>query len=1025
MILIYITLSIHYLKAQQDHFSTFDLESIQFRHLTADQGLAHNRVHTAIMDDQGYMWFGTQDGLSRWDGSSIKTYYPDSGDSTAISGSLVTDIAKDKEGYLWIVSHQGDLCRYDPQKDEFKTFHYPEFEDGVVITSEMEVMIGSDGIIWIGCFDDGFIKFDPDKETFKRYDIVQDLKRDDDRVRKNSALIIVEDPHDPKTLWLGTNFGLYSFNKTTEVVTWHPANGQVGGNGAVRGIYKQDTDHIWLTTLSSGLVKHNLRKDSWEYFVPNQKMWDEQNFSFNYIHDFEKKSENEFWISSAENGSGLFNMDTKEFQFFKKSSSSSTSISSETGFKVYTDPTGRVWWMHINGGVSYMDPSCQIFSFNSFELPGNEASWNRFLADFAFGNSEKVIYGVGHVRDGLFEIDLETEEYSRIPTLGFEQRMRQYDAILKTNGGEIIVGGFHNSYPISGQYLDSPLQILDQRNRVLKPYRPEIFKDIQNKNINDLIEDSADNLWIATDDGFLYKFNQESEQLNEYYLETVHGTGMNMIVESKKQQKLYLATFDGIYSFDLINKNFELIEGTMEFSSRGICLSEEEDLLWIGTRQLGVQCFDIQNQKLLPIAEYRNSPRTPVEKVFSDSHGDIWATTERGLYLLNEESNSFYDFSVNSGIEQDYFYSQGIHTLKDGNIILGQQGGYYTFDPEVLRESIKPNPVVITDVFVNQREVKKEFGDDNQYSFDLEYDENSISISFASVSYCLQDKAEFTYRLDGLEDDWIIPLDRGRTINYPSLASGDYTFLVKQLGVSDDQIASVSVRINPPFWRSWLAYILYAGLFAYAINWIYGVKLRRQKEKEDLRIKISSDIHDDVGSLLAGLAMQSETMALGKPDEEKASLLDISGKSREAIERLRDIVWVLDARRDKYENLIDRMKHFADSKFRSTNYNYTFTSEGLPLQKFISPDVRQSFYLVFKEAVTNLLKHSNGNIAKIYFAKEGGDLVLRIYDNGTNNQISKSEGLGLSNMKMRANKINASLNIENKDGFAVEMRTKE
>ena len=1008
------------LSSQPQSFDNIDFNTIQFKHLTSTEGLAHNRVHSAIMDDQGYMWFGTQDGLSRWDGFSIKTYYPRLGDSTAISGSLVTDIAKDKNGCLWIVSHQGDLCKYDPRSELFKTYHYPEFDNGIVLTSEMEVFIDSEDLIWIGCFDDGFVRFDPTSEKYKRFDVVKNLSSDDDRVRKNSVLVITEDKDDPNQLWLGTNNGLFSFSKDSEDVKEHASAPYTGITGAVRGIQIDKDGNLWLATLGSGLAKYNQANNKWDFFVPNEEMWKQFNFSVNYIHDFEYKSPTEFWVSSGEYGSGTFNIETEEYTFFKSLPGNPTAISSERGFKVYVDPNGRVWWMHENRGISYMEEECQIFHFNDFRIPNEQSSWNRFLADFAIDTEAQKIYGVGHLRDGLFEIDHKNGKSKRLSTKGFEGNMNQYDAVLSTSFGELLVGGFHNEDSSYDDYVFSPLLHLDKGLQQLVPFRPDRFKDLQSKNINDIYEDAKGSIWIASDDGYLFCYNHKEDSVEKYYLKAEHGAGINYIVESEKAQKLFCATFDGIYSFDLIDKRFEVIKGTEEFSSRGICLSQDDSLLWIGTRQLGIQCYDIAKDALISIGEYRNAPRTPVEKVFVDKNKGVWATTERGLYLLDSDLSMFYDFNARNGISEDYFYSQGVLLLDDGTILLGQQGGYYFFNPEELNQTLDSGPAVIADLLVNQQDVIKEVDDTGNPFLNLRYNENSVSVGFSSISYCQQDKVLFEYMLEGLEEDWLIPLNGVRTINYPSLRSGNYTFKVKKLG-DDENIASIDIKITPPFWRSWLAYLIYVLAILYLINWIFSAKLRQQKEKEDLRVKISSDIHDDVGSLLAGLAMESETMALGKVGEEKESLLNISKTGREAIDRLRDIVWVLDSRRDKYENLLDRMKHFADSKFRPTKFEYSFDVGKLSDQQFISPDLRQNFYLVFKEAVTNLLKHSNGDKAKIYFGKENSKLVLKVFDNGSNNEIAKSDGLGLENMKMRADKVGGKLTINNKDGFEVKL----
>lgn len=1006
---------------QLTEFNQKELNTIKFQHLTSEQGLAHNRVHSAIMDDNGFMWFGTQDGLTRWDGYSAKNYYPKLGDSTSVSGSLVTSLAIDKKGFMWVVSHQGDICRYDPETDQFKTYHYPAFENDIVITAEMELFIDQENIIWIGTFDDGFIRFDPETKIFKQYNVEENLSKDDDRVKRNSVLVIEQDPTDRNILWLGTNNGLYHFNKISEKTIAHSPAGIVGGAPAIRGIYKDDSNTIWLATLGSGIGKYSLTTQEWNFHVPNQKMWEEFNFSVNNIHSLALKSASELWISSAEYGSGIFDIDTKEFYFFEADPTAPGSIKSKTSNLVYTDRHGSIWWMQGNHGISYMDPICQIFKYKNFQLPTSESSWNRFLSDFTSDKNSDLFYGVGHVRNGLFEINHHSGKVTRIPYEGFEGEISQYNSVLHTTNNELLVGGMSNLNASYDNFLYSPLLQLNKTDGKLKPYNIETFKTIQDKNINHLFEDSSNNIWVATDDGYLIEYNSSTKVFNKHKLNVKQGTGVNYIAEDTLRNQLFCASFDGIYSFSLDDYTLQIIEGTEEYSSRGISMSPDGNFLWIGTRQLGVQCYDIKENKLLPINEYRNAPRTPVEKVFIDKQNRLWATTERGIYLLIPKLKSFYNFGTNNGIPNDFFYSQGTHVLEDGTIILGQQGGYYYFHPDGLDKTLDSGPILITNLLVNQQEKLIELDDNGRINIKLPYDQNSVSIGFSSISYCQQDKVIFEHRMDGLESEWIVAINNERMIRYPALAPGKYTFMVKKIGSAEDHAETMNIHITPPIWRSWIAYFIYGSLFLYAINWVFSMRLKRQKEKEELRLKISSDIHDDVGSLLATLSMQSEIMSLKQKGDEKKALLDISNMGREAMEKLRDIVWALDSRRDKYENLIDKMKYFLHSKFSNSSMSYIFESDTIPDKQFIRPDVRQNIYLLFKEAVTNLIKHSNGTQSDISLEKQGKFLVLRIYDNGTNNDIEKSEGQGLVNMKMRAKRINGTLHIDQTNGFEVKL----
>jgi signal transduction histidine kinase len=237
--------------------------------------------------------------------------------------------------------------------------------------------------------------------------------------------------------------------------------------------------------------------------------------------------------------------------------------------------------------------------------------------------------------------------------------------------------------------------------------------------------------------------------------------------------------------------------------------------------------------------------------------------------------------------------------------------------------------------------------------------------------------------------------------------------------------ATYGFSIRPPFWRMWWAYLFYLITIAYIIYRLINYRVEqgvsRLKTLEAIRTKISTDLHDDVGSVLSGLAMQSQMLAFSAKDEQKESLLEISNMSHDAMERMRDTVWAIDSRKDKYENLIDRMRAFAEKNLNMKQIKHTFKVEVEDSKKFINPEKRQNIYLIFKEAITNICKHSDAKNVNIVFKQEKNTLYLLIYDDGSKMETSNSDGLGLNNMNMRAKNIGATLNVKYQDGFKVEL----
>ena len=302
---------------------------------------------------------------------------------------------------------------------------------------------------------------------------------------------------------------------------------------------------------------------------------------------------------------------------------------------------------------------------------------------------------------------------------------------------------------------------------------------------------------------------------------------------------------------------------------------------------------------------------------------------------------------------------------------------------------------------------------------------SETNIEFHLSVPCYDQEVYYSYRIKGLQDDWSEYTADPHIVVY-GLPSGRYVLEVRASAQADMQFASSFTlpMYMKAYWyqKIWVWVLITIGIIAFVTFWIrywYVQQWKRQQELEALRIKISSDLHDDVGSILSGLAMQSQVMSYEMDESKRKSMLELSAMSREAMERMRDTVWAIDARKDKYENLVDRMRDFAEKNLERKNITHTFTFTGLDGKKFISPEVRQNVYLIFKEAITNVIRHSNATNVEINLSARGEHLILVVHDNGGLVDTNFREGQGIGNMMMRASKIGGRLDIKNEGGFKV------
>jgi len=598
---------------------------------------------------------------------------------------------------------------------------------------------------------------------------------------------------------------------------------------------------IWLGTYSAGIVAFNTDDKSWEYFVPNKKEWAIKNTNHNIIYDLAKKSATELWVASLDNGSGIFNTATRTFTFFQHVEKNINSIKSNRGFKVYKDSENITWWMNGENGLSYLDPSCQLFKYTDLNIERDQY-FSDFMTDMTYDASQQKIYGVGHEIDGFYKVNQITGKVSTIPITDNAGTYQLNNAILKTSRDTLLVAS--NNIQLARAERTSAsfsLMYYHPSKRELFPYQAKVLADLQQKNIKDIIEDSHQQIWLGTDDGLLFEYNLKDQALSHYSLKEVSNTettiGINQIIADEKRNQIILATYKGVFSFDLTTKQFELLAGTADFSSRSVAFSKD-NLLWIGTRQYGIQCYHLDQHQLILPTGIKNAPRTPIEKVFLDQKERLWATTEKGLYLYKPAHQTYYNFTAKDRLIKDNFYALGTLVLPNGDIFLGQKGGYYQFNPDELVEAIEGGTVVITDFRVNEAAASIQRTKEGSLFKELSHQQNSLNISFSTLNYCQQDKVQFVYKMEGLDQNWIIPFDNRIQANYTSMPSGNFTFKVKKVQDTEAMAATMAITIHPPWWRSWWAYACYLLLIGLSIYRLITFQLKRQVEQvESLRLK--------------------------------------------------------------------------------------------------------------------------------------------------------------------------------------------
>ncbi len=855
---------------------TYLQQPYQFQHLTEEDGLANNLVHGGLLDSSGFMWFATHTGLSRWDGIEFRNFLPDNNDSLSISGTLITNLLEDKEGFIWIVSHHGNLCRFDPKTEVFKNYPYPKLDNNSTIEAVMKIYQGSQGMLWIGAFDEGFLRFDPKQETFKRYNLNEQVSSIESKFTQNSVIDIIEDIADTNVLWLAANNGLYRFEKNTEKLQHFPSTHPGTKGTGIQSLAMFDANAIWLGTYGAGLVRFDKKNHSWNYFLPNQSAWKALNFAKNIITGVTYKSETELWLTSKDNGVGIFHIPTQKFSFFQPESAQQNSIIGTAGYKLYKDRTNRIWFFMEEKGIHYLDPAFQNFIFYPFQNRQKNEATPFAIKDFILLPATKNLLAIGKGIDGLYQLNMEGRIQQVLPLEGFEGKYQVYNDLLKMQNGTVWVAGGHSRGGAKEKVVLRPsLLKLDPQQSVLKPYTsPDVEKyDIQKKNILGLIEPEPGHLWGITGSAELFHLHIATGKVEVFKPEvsTKSQGGFQCIVKQADRSLFYIGTNRGLLSFDYEKSTFSNYPNTNEFNIRSI--QEKNGKLWMGTYVL--KCLNLATQELESIDHYSNTPIVPIDKVFLDAKDRLWCTTQNGLFHLNTTHNNFIHFGADNGLYKEFFFYNGVYSLPDGTILLGKEDGFFKYDPDAVLQTLQSTRLSFTSVKVND---KNHLIDASQ-TLSLSHTENSLYLSFSPMAFSNQAKNQLTYQLEGVDEDWVIPADNRNFAIYNKLPPGDYLFKAKIRFQKEAKELQLPVTIAPPFYQTTWAYLCYFLITVGLLYWLnqFLVKKRlveheanRLKELNQFKTRLYTNITHEFRTpltVISGMAdqiKQKETRVLIK-----------------------------------------------------------------------------------------------------------------------------------------------------------------
>ncbi|HET53813.1 MAG TPA: hypothetical protein ENN33_01190 [Ignavibacteria bacterium] len=1045
-------------------FNANQEREIKFEHITPAMGLSQATIHCILQDSKGFLWFGTEDGLNKYDGYNFTIFRHNERDSNSISDNFIWTLCEDKNQNLWIGTSNGGLNKYDREKEIFVRYkHNPDDPLSISQDDVRRIFEDSRGNLWIGTNNGGLNLFNHSDESFIKYKY---SFADENTIGNNSIRDIIED--DDGILWIGTNGGgLNKFNTASGKFTRFtvsPAKFNSISSNFIWSLYKDKEGIIWIGTYGRGLSKLDLSTmlfDSFS-FEPNK----ENRLINNNVTSIYEDQQGLLWIGT-EGGLSIFDSKENNFYNIAYNPQKLTGLSSNIIRFVTEDRAGLIWIGTVGGGINKYNPFRKRFIHHQHN-PSVPFSLSSNMIRAVFEDSDEILW-VGTLGGGLNRLDRNSSNF------------------IHYRNDDNTKGSISNN-SISAIYEDSEnalwfgtwgggLNRLSARNKnkvdefQYFTYNSNNRYSIPSDTIQAIYEDSFGNLWVGTEIG-LCVYNKEENKFIRFKHDPQVANSIsdnriqsNSIYEDKANN-LWIGTWNGLNRISnnrkINSKNSNEIKFTtykndinlLNSISDNRVISIYEDpastknkiILWIGTVSGGLNKLVVsrnleKNTEEIEVTHFteRNGlPNNAIYAILGDESGNIWLSTNNGLSKFNPSENTFRNYNESDGLQSDQFYWGAAFKSNSGKMYFGGINGLTAFFPSDLIDNQHIPEVYITDFQLFNKPVPISENSPLQKSIletesiKLSYDSYVMTFEFVALDYAIPEKNQYMYMLEGYDKNWI-PSGNRRFVTYSSIGAGEYTFKVKGSnndGIWNEQGISIDITVLPPFWANfWFITLLILTITGMVVYFITD-RVRQMLALERLRTKLAADLHDNIGSSLTEISILSEVISKKLKDEDQSvrkNLKRISEDSRILIDRMSDIVWLVNPKRDTLYDLILRLEDRYSELLSLTNIS--FTSKNLKSLERISLSMehRQHLFLIFKEGLNNSINHSNCSEITLDARVNGKNLVMILSDNGKGfNSENHYKGNGLRNMIDRAIQIGGELIIDSEinKGTKLEFRGK-
>lgn len=872
----------------------------QFKHYDINNGLSQNTVRSIFQDNQGFMWFGTKDGLNRFDGTSFKIFkFSPNGD---LRDNVFLRILQDKHNNIWVSTESG-VYVYDPYKEKFRRFDRITPENKKVEGVVSDMIADDDGDIWMAVEERGVFQYDiaKDELIFYAIPIVEDGMKMMSLCQDNNHRIWVCPYSCPFFLIDKRTKKVSEFNLKDDVHFLYEI-------GEVSDVLADQYNQLLLATSQKGLVSVNTINQTHRVLLDKDPNGDPL-----FVRCLERINNTTLWVGT-ESGVYIYDTDTERTINLRSNGLVSYSLSDNAIYSIYKDNNGGIWVGSYFGGVDYYSDR-----YNNFELFYPMACDNSLtgkrVREFCSAPNGKI--WIGTEDKGLNLFDPVSRTFLPLPNPL---------SSLYTN--------------IHALYEDGDILWISTFSKGLNKYNVKTGKLVTYTHSDDpksisqnstfaLCKDRQNMLWIGTLSG-VNIYNYEDDSFTK--VEKLKGISIQDIFEDT-EGKIWISTFvSGLYRFDQGTNKWRIFlhdaanSSSLPYNKVTSVFEDSKKRLWVTTQGGGFSLFDRKTETFFTYNSSNGLPNDVVYQIKEDNFGNLWLSTNAGLVWFDPNKKLFKNYTIEDGLKTNQFNYKSSYKAPDGTLYFGSIDGFVRFNPAYFKEDSSIPPIVLTDFYLNNSPAN--VSDKNSplkesilyaQCIRLPYNKNSFSIKYALLSYSGFHPKNVVYKLEGFDKEWI-PAHGTQSIVYSNLNPGKYKLIISFETDSSSGInkamKTLDIIVSPPFWKTWWAYVFYViCLISFTFLIIYYFHQRtkklqqqkmrffeREKEKElyESKIEFFTNVAHEIRTPLSLIKAPLEQIL--KNDRLSADVKDNLGVMSKNTDRLLDLTnQLLDFRKTEAE----------------------------------------------------------------------------------------------------------------------------